>query len=595
MIVLFGCLLYGRTLSFPFVWDGLGYVLGNPLIKGFGYYDDIFHFHELGQLDEKLGIPSDYVTNFTLRPITYLTFTINYVLGGNNPVGYRAGNVAIHIANAVLIFLLLETILKKEATSGRIDSFSLRFISTSTAMLFLFHPLQTESVIYIAQRFTSLAATFYLLTMFLFIRSLTTDAARLRRLLYWLSVATLVMGMLTKEEVFTAPIILLLMTVIVLRKPLSVSLKTTVPHLLCLPLIPALVAVTSAVQNTAGLSLKGSVNVVNFYNYSVLHYAITQLSVIATYLRLLLLPYGQNVDYDYPLYTSLLQGRVILALILVAIIVLSAVQFYRRSPQQIHRRLVLFGVVFFFVAISITSSIIPLAELIAERRTYIPSFGAFLVLICAMDLMRLKWPRLLRNSVLVAGVGIWLVILGGVTYARSEVWRSKISFWQDASTKSPDKVRPMLALVAAYWERKQYEQASIWLKKIVSLRPNEQSYYVLLEELQYLRGLYADSIETGVQALHIGEGTPKIYYLLGLAYGKIGMNADSERALDYALFLQPNFLDAHRALAEYYFSAKRYPDALHHYREASVLDKGNKRLMQIVQDLERKTGYKKPM
>jgi hypothetical protein len=259
----------------------------------------------------------------TLQILSYVRLLISHLLGGNNPAGYRAFNIGIHIFNAAIIYLLLEIILKRNE-NAQLDRFSTRFIPTATALLYLVHPLQTESVIYIAQRFTSLAASMYLLTVFLYVCSATSKVQRRVPLLYMASVATLLVGMLTKEIVFTAPFMLLIMDSVVLGNSWKVSLKKVLPHMFCLPVIPALVMITSAAQNYSDISIKSSINVVNFYNYSILHYAITQLCAVSTYIRLMLLPYGQNVDHDYPLYTSLLQGRVILSLAVITVIVVSA-------------------------------------------------------------------------------------------------------------------------------------------------------------------------------------------------------------------------------------------------------------------------------
>ncbi|MBT0663510.1 hypothetical protein KI809_04265 [Geobacter pelophilus] len=585
-IILLGSALYAHTLPFPFVWDGRGYILGNPLVKGFGYYDDILNIGKFVQLDEKLGIPSDYVTNFIQRPITYFTFSINYLLGGNNPAGYRAFNIAIHLFNTIIIYRLLERILQRSSDSKLLDRFSTRFIPTASAMLFLVHPLQTESVIYITQRFTSMAAGFYLMTAYLYFCSTTGSDKRRATLLYWASVATLLAGMLTKEVVFTAPFVLLLLEIIVLGNPWKSSLQKVLPHMLCLPVIPSLVMVATAAQKSSTVSLKNSLNAINFYDYSIADYATTQLCAIVSYIRLIFLPYGQNADHDYPLYTSLLQGRVLLSLTVLTAIVVSSLLLYRRKPQEQHQSLLFFGVMFFFISISVTSSIVPMAELLVERRTYLPSFGAFLSIVSAADLLRIKWRAIIARKVMMAGFAVWLIILCGVTYARSEVWRSTVSFWQDSALKSPNKLRPMLALVAAYFDRKQYERAAAWQKKIIALYPAEQNYYVILEELQYLQGLYTDSIETGVQALSLGDGSATIYYFLGLAYAKIGLPGDAEQALKYAIALEPKFLDAHLALAEFYRSAKNYAGALEQYRVAAKLDPQKKHFAKIIEDLE---------
>lgn len=591
LIIAVGLLLYAHTLPFPFVWDGRGYIMGNPLIKSFRYYDDIFKITQFAQLDDQLGIPADFVTNFALRPVTYLTFSVIYLLGGISPIGYRACNIAIHIVNAVLIFLILRDILKKFVGSTT-DNFSYRFIPAATAFLFLVHPLQTESVIYIVQRFTSLAASFYLLTAFLYLSSLQDNDLRPLRLPYWASVATLLAGMMTKETVLTAPLILLAMELIILKTSWKLSVRRTLPHLLCLPYIPSLVMVTSAAQSSSHLSVKSAINVINFYGYSVGQYAITQLCAITMYIRLLLFPYGQNADYDYPLYTSLIQGRVLLSIMVISLIVAGSILIYRSNPQDKRRALILFGTAFFFISISVTSSIIPMAELVAERRTYLPSFGAFLAIVSAVDLWcEQRSPSL--HKFIIAGIAVWVAILCGATYARSYVWSSRTSFWQDAASKSPNKVRTILGLVEALWEKKQYEQAISWQKKAIAANPDNPDLYILLQELQYLQGLYVEAIDSGVYGLSLGSQDPRLYYFLGLAYSRIDFRDDAEQAFIYAITQQPEFLDARLALAEFYSSEGRYLTALELYRTAAKMNPHNKQILERIHALERKQPQKK--
>lgn len=576
-----GILLYAHTLPFPFVWDGRGYILRNPLVKGFSYYDDLLQITQFAQLDDQLGIPADFVTNFALRPVTYLTFSLNHFFGGTNPVGYRSVNIALHIGNAVLIFLILERILKR-AGDHTLDRFSIRTIPAATALIFLVHPLQTEPVIYIIQRFTVLATGCYLATLYLYLRSVT---GRNRRLPYWGSVITLLLGMLTKEIVFTAPIVLLCLETIILKTDLRSAIKRLLPHLLCLPIIPVLLLIVSANQHNSPLSIEESINAINFYGYSVGHYAITQLCTIGTYLRLLLLPYGQNADYDYPLYTSLLQPKVIRSAVVIALTLGAAVFSYRRKPQDPRRSLLLFGTCFFFISIAVTSSFIPMAELIAERRTYLPSFGVFLAIICAIDLWRQQRTPF-RQQAVIAGMAMWVVILGGVTHVRSQVWRSRVSFWEDAARKSPNKLRTILGLVGADYDKKQYGQAGNWLKKAIALYPDTPGLYPLLQELQYRQGKYAASIESGVHALSRKESSPKIYYLLGRAYPYVGLNDDAERALNYALALQPDYPDARLALADIFVAEKRYDEALELYRAALGRAPGNTGIVTRIRELE---------
>ncbi|MBI5773858.1 MAG: hypothetical protein HZA89_08970, partial [Verrucomicrobia bacterium] len=99
-----GLLLYGHTLSFPFVFDDQMYLLNNPLLHDTRSF--VFQggdFSSFATYAERIGLPRDLSTNFILRPVAYLTFHLNYLLDGMNPRGFRAVNIALHCANAFLL------------------------------------------------------------------------------------------------------------------------------------------------------------------------------------------------------------------------------------------------------------------------------------------------------------------------------------------------------------------------------------------------------------------------------------------------------------------------------------------------------------
>ncbi len=313
ILIAAGVLLYGHTLSFPFVFDDHIYLVDNPIVKDAHSFNFMGDFISFSTYSKRLGLDPDLSTNFILRPVTYLTFYINYAIDGMIPRGFRMVNIAIHCANAILLYLILLHLLSESRKSGSVSSTSEGFIAFAAALLFLVHPLQTESVTYVVQRFTSLVAFFYLFTILTYL--LSNSFANKATALFFrvISVAGLVVGMLSKECAVTVPFMLVLLDWLVMGIPLKLVWKRTLPYFLCLPIIPAIIGVTSWAQNNCNASLAAAFNITNpypdpFYQY---HYALTQLSVVLSYLRLILVPYGQNLDWDYPLSKSLLDGQVL--------------------------------------------------------------------------------------------------------------------------------------------------------------------------------------------------------------------------------------------------------------------------------------------
>jgi hypothetical protein len=139
------------------------------------------------------------------RPLVYLTFALNYAWGGLNVEGYHAVNIAIHILAGLTLWGILRRTLALKPLAAPLDS-AAEAIALIAALLWLLHPLQTQSVTYIYQRFESLMGLFFLLTLYCFIRGATAHDSRLW---YAGSVLACFLSMSCKEVAAAAPLLVL--------------------------------------------------------------------------------------------------------------------------------------------------------------------------------------------------------------------------------------------------------------------------------------------------------------------------------------------------------------------------------------------------
>ena len=180
-------------------------------------------------------------------------------------------------------------------------------------------------------------------------------------------------------------------------------------------------------------------------------YFLTQLHVVVTYLRLLFWPTGQNVDWDFPLAHGLADPAVLgSGFLLVVILVGTGIVFVRCRRRTDSAgpagRLATFGVAWFFLLLSPTSSVVPLADVLMEHRIYLASWGILLATaVSAANLLerlaRRKRPLLLAAAAICLCAG-----LASATYLRIGLWQSKLALWSDCVTKSPRKARAHLGL-----------------------------------------------------------------------------------------------------------------------------------------------------
>lgn len=548
-IVMTGLLLYAKTADFPFVFDDIHYIVDNPLIKDISYFSQLTDIRQFVQIDEKLGIDPDLTTNFILRPLSYLTFALNYRFHSLEPAGYRMFNVSVHILNSVLLYLLVSAVLRFSPKGKALQRGSLRLIPTVAALFFLIHPIQVQSVTYVVQRFTSLATFFYLATLYLYLRSFAHDGTGAFPGYRMLALLALVSGMMVKEIMFTAPIMLLIMEVIILGAPFVAALKRTLPFILCMGFTPILVAISSALQYRSDISLAGAQNIVNYSNYPPLFYAVTQLTVITRYLRMLIVPYGQNIDHDYPLFVSLFEPSVLLSLTVIAALIIAAALLFRSKPADIRYSLIFFGVLWYFLAISVSSGFIPLPDLMAEQRAYLPSAGIFFILAAGADLLRTAYRSAVCKYSMLIALFAWGALLCGLTYARNDAWGSRITIWSDSVEKSPLKARPWDALGMAYVDAADSGRAMKCFETAISLNNAFVPSYISLSAIYNDRKRYADARELCLKALELDPANFELLTYLGNAYAGLGQLNDAERAFNEALSINPAFEKALSALA----------------------------------------------
>ncbi|MFA7403483.1 MAG: tetratricopeptide repeat protein [Pelobacteraceae bacterium] len=545
-IILFGILLYANTINYPqFLFDGNMVLLNNPFFKDLEYYAKLFDIQEFSSLDENLGLNQDVTTSFMMRPVAYITFSINYLISGFNPAAFRSVNIFIHILNTLLVFSCIELLLNSMPSNRSPGLFSARFIPAASAFVFLLHPMQTESVTYITQRFASLAAFFYLATIWLYLLwTRQQQHGKKSGYLRWISVVVLLLGMLTRESLFTAPIMIILLELTVLGNGLKTVIKRTAPHLMLLPVIPVMVILVSGAQNNSSPTLSSAINIINYYDTPISSYALSQLVIVVTYLRLYLLPYGQNVDPDPQLFTHPYHWQVICSAIILVFMTGYSFYLYLRNRNDTHYVMIFFGVSWYLLALAVSSSFIPLPDLMAEHRAYLPSVGFIMALICVIDLLRTKLESSRVNRAFVIGISAWCVLLYALTYNRNKVWQSPILLWSDAVIKSPAKERPWINLGAAYGNSGNFLEASKCFLKVIEINPDLGPVYEMLADSYLQLKRYQDVVDVSLRGIDIDPANPVIYNNLGIAYFEMGKDDDARQAFSTAIALQPGYINA---------------------------------------------------
>ena len=423
------------------------------------------------------------------RPVLNFTFALNHALGGLDVRGYRLVNVLIHAGAALALFGIVRRTVEwglrgrlggdGEATppvagtrrdaaipasSNDAGSFAL-----VVALLWLLHPLQTESVTYVVQRAESLCGLFILLTLYAFVRGVgpVSDRPGPANSRGWLALSALfcLLAVGTKEVAVTVPVLVLFYDRTFVAGGFRAAWRARRGYYLVLAstwiVLLALVASTGGNRGgTSGLNAE----------VDALAYWLTQSKAVTHYLALSFWP--QPLVFEYGTFWMTGFAEVLPYAVLVLALGLA-------SLVALWRRPVLGFLGFWFFGILAPTSLVPgTIQMIVEHRMYLP-LAAVIVLVCAavragaraIAARRGPRARWVAFGVGAGSVGV-ILALGGATFARNQVYRSELALWQDTVTKRPDNPRAHHNLGMALLHAGRVDEAEAGFRRAVALQPN---------------------------------------------------------------------------------------------------------------------------
>ncbi|MGB9081771.1 MAG: tetratricopeptide repeat protein [Desulfuromonadaceae bacterium] len=466
LLLLIGSAVYANSINVPFILDD------NYSIEFNGKKDLLEHLLH--------GSP---------RRVADITFALNYRIHGMQVVGYHLTNLAIHLSTSMLLYLMMVS-----AVSALRASFTAaecaaeescaveQLIPLAVALLFVSHPIQTQAVTYIIQRYTTLATLFYLLSALLYIRArLALERNRMCRKSWLLVAGALAAGLLalgSKQIAVTLPIMLLLLELFLFRGRL-INRRFFVA---CGVLFIVAVGIILVKEHGSSLDdflfdLRHATSEDLFTSRTT--YFMTQTRVVVTYLRLLCLPVGQSLVHDSPIYTSLFATPVMASLALHILLVTIAAILFRMSGKNllsdtwlrgVLQRLAALGIFWFYIAMAVESSIFPISDVIFEHRIYLPSVGFFMA-ITALAVLAVQ-GRKVATKVAWTMLAAVCILLGSMTIARNRIWNDSLTLWEDAVSKSPDKWLAQANLAGEYMSRNMPEKALPLFVHALELHPN---------------------------------------------------------------------------------------------------------------------------
>lgn len=375
------------------------------------------------------------------RPIPCLTFALNWYLGKDDPTGYHIVNIFIHIFTSFILFMSVLVLFQTPALKGKYTARDAYFISLLSAVLWAINPIQTQAVTYIVQRMTSMAALFYLLGLFFYIKARTSRITLTRIFLYLGCLISFFFALGSKENTATFPLALALLEVAFFQH--SWRTKAQTPFFRIATWVGICLFIVLILVYTKG-NLLFFMGAYEHRSFSLLERLLAEPRVVVFYLSQIFypLPSRLSIDHSIPLSTSLTDPWTIIPslLIIFSLILIGVFQLKKRPVLG-------FAILFFFLNHIIESTVIPL-EIIFEHRNYLPSaFLFFPIALGSHWILSLykKKNRLIFSSIF-AVLTFLIIVLGLGTYTRNMAWATKRTLWSDAMAKAPENVRPLNVL-----------------------------------------------------------------------------------------------------------------------------------------------------
>jgi protein O-mannosyl-transferase len=439
LLVLLVGVVFANTLLNQFVYDDKVFVVNNQFIKELKNVPRFFTDSRSFSGDRDFMI---------YRPMAALSLSLDHWVWGLNPWGYHLANIVLHTANVLLVYWLVLSLA------------SMPLAALLAAAIFAIHPVQCETVSWIASRSNLLCTLFLLLAFLAYLRNTRKD--------YCWSLLFFILGLLAKE---TAIIFILLLALydyyFVLKVDKSKAANMWWSYL---PVV-----VISGLYLLLRTLVLGQVHQRGWWGGSLGHTILTMGKSFYYYIKVLAMPRSLTVDYVLDIATSIQDPLVLGGLGLILAIIVLALKI---SPKE---KLVSFGLFWFLIALLPVSNIIPLEALLAERFLYIPLIGVSIAI--AVPLSRFLTAKRQNPRKTVLGYLLVIVLLATYmvrTIQRNMDWRNDHTLWLSTVRASPESPRAHFALGEVYYKEGNYGSAIREYHAALELNPDVAELYNVL-------------------------------------------------------------------------------------------------------------------
>ena len=518
LIIILGFSIYANTLKNDFLYDDDTFIVLNPAIRSL---NDPLRF----LIDRNTTSHNSQMNCDVWRPITTLSYALNYHFSGLNPKTFHFTNIILHLLNGLLIYLLLLLLIKKKS------------IALMVSLIFIAHPVQTESVAWISQRSNLLFSIFYLSGLILYIKLRKNN----NLFCYYLSLIFFSFSLLSKEMAVSFPLVILLYEYLFLTQSVLNNKEKnnryfsflfnygyTIPYFL----------ITAIFVATRYLLL-GRLSQTTYWAGGLYPTLLTMSKGFFHYLKLMFIPYPLSVEYLFPVSHSIFEPKVLFSLLILSGLVYTAWKIRKRKP------IISFGILFFFINLLPVSNIIPIRTIINERFLYLSTIGFGLVL--AVILTNLKNKKL-QYAIFFTFIPL-ILIYSFLTIHRNKTWQNHRTLVIENLKTCPQSATLHYGMGRAYASKGEFDKAIEEFELCLKIDPQ---YAQALNDLGMIwanRGHTKQVINKYRQSVQKKVDFFEGLHNLGIACFNNGNYKKALKILEKASLLKPGNLEVKNNLA----------------------------------------------
>jgi protein O-mannosyl-transferase len=510
-------LINSDTILSPFILDDDGFILNDKNIR-------VTKFTIEGFTNAALyGHPPH-------RLLPNLSFAINYYIGRYDVVGYHLVNIAIHLMTSMILFFFFKATLSliprgiDVPGQDKLDAFF-------AALLWMVHPIATQSVTYICQRMTSMATLFYILALFFYMKARIAQRSgehvdavfhphpvpppsmgRGKNLIVTLLFSgCIISGLAAVASKENAAMLLIFILTYEWFFFQDLKISWSAKKLIWIfgaMVVFCVIALIYLGGNPLAWIEAGYAR----RDFTPIQRIMTEWRVVVYYVSLFFFPIPErlNLEHDYPLSYSLLDPSTTLpGLLAILSLIAIAIKLSRKD------RLASFCILWFLGNLVIESSIFPI-EIIFEHRTYLPFIMTSLMAVIGTQ-------KIIRSKRIAFGLLCGIIALFSVwTYQRNTTWQDELSFYRDCVEKSPGKFRPHNNLGIAFYNSNQFLKAIQQYQIAIQLDPDNKNIastfnnignaYLKIERVDEAMSFFKQALDRNptFASAHINMGTALI-------------------------------------------------------------------------------------